>query len=230
MLIFSNDKTVSIRGRKGALLTSRLHEPRFPRGQTILEALYVPGGLSNVENSSSSMGDNATVGTEPLFLVTDVLVWADSALYEGDAAFRHFFLFSRLTEENWDRANYADLSAGAGPGAGASSSSSSSSSSATAVAAAATKVSPSTALPLPRPPYLSLRAASYMPLNRDLLAELLSETLKCGDAVYCVHEECTYTPGPSPLALVLRRDPDSVEDALEREDKGRSGGGRAGKS
>ena len=54
----------------------------------------------------------------------------------------------------------------------------------------------------------------------EVVAEALSlrSNNSKGEALYCVHEECTYTPGASPLAIVLRSESDAQEDAIEREE------------
>eukprot|EP00746_Dinoflagellata_sp_MGD_P160978 gnl/MRDRNA2_/MRDRNA2_87973_c0_seq1.p1 gnl/MRDRNA2_/MRDRNA2_87973_c0~~gnl/MRDRNA2_/MRDRNA2_87973_c0_seq1.p1 ORF type:complete len:474 (+),score=78.79 gnl/MRDRNA2_/MRDRNA2_87973_c0_seq1:58-1422(+) len=81
-LLMSDDKSskIQVRRRNGRVVEV-FHDPRFPRGQTILDAVCVEAGMDTKE-----------------YYICDVLVWGDVDLANAEVECRHFWLNSRMAE------------------------------------------------------------------------------------------------------------------------------------
>lgn len=81
-MLFSDDKSakIQVRRRNGRVMDA-FQDPRFPRGQTIVDAVCVETGMDTKE-----------------YYICDVLVWGDVDLANAEVECRHFWLASRFAE------------------------------------------------------------------------------------------------------------------------------------
>lgn len=81
-LLMSDDKSskIQVRRRNGRVLEV-FQDPRFPRGQTIVDAVCVETGMDTKQ-----------------YYICDVLVWGDVDLANAEVECRHFWLNSRMAE------------------------------------------------------------------------------------------------------------------------------------
>ncbi|CAD7947647.1 unnamed protein product [Amoebophrya sp. A120] len=108
VMIFSDGGHTQIRRRNGTVLQQWFRDTRFPKGQTILDGILDLtaanlGGGDAVLNKDGSTSSSAPIATSSgIIYVVDVLVWADVTFYDAEFEFRHFWLRSRLEEQDWE--------------------------------------------------------------------------------------------------------------------------------